>query len=52
MGVIPTEPVASASTAGMSVVMPIRWATSTTLVGPTSWISWANTTFTESVVAV
>ena len=50
-GVTSTEPVASASTAGMSVVMPILCASVTTFEAPTSWISCANTTFTESVVA-
>ena len=51
-GVTGTEPVASARTGSRSDVTPIRCATSTTLSGPTSWISCAKTTFTESVVAV
>ena len=39
-------------TGSRATVMPIRWATSTMCSGPTSSASCANTTFTESCVAL
>jgi hypothetical protein len=38
-------------TGSSGVVIPIRWATSTTASGPTVVTSWANTVFTECAVA-
>ena len=44
-------PRVSGQTGASGLVMPIRWATRATRVGPTWSITWAKTALTESAVA-